>query len=383
MLLLVVLKTLFIMLLVVVGFAPIVAWVERKQNAIMQDRIGAKGADAGKVTALESFYPLADVIELLEKEDVVPAGANRLLYLLAPLITAVSALVAFAVIPYGGVYQFGNTVVSLVVADIDWGVLYIFAIGSLAAYAAVISGWASNDDSCLLRGVRYTLQMISYAVAMGLSIVGLFMVFGTLKLTDMAMAQDASFRIFGFIEDFGLGDLPVWLAWMKLPYWGIFVQPLGFLMFLSCIMAANRRPPFDPPESESGLAAGSGNEYSGMRFGLVYTSEFVGVVVIAGLCSALFLGAWAIPYLSQDEIISGLEPILGLAAATSLCMVLHVGCFVSKLVCMIWLQMLIRWSMPRLRYDQVMDLSWKIILPLSLANVFVTALLMIGIGVVE
>ena len=383
---LIVVKTLFILLVVMLVFAPLITWIERKQSAIMQDRIGANRADLAGMAFLGLLHPAADLIKLLTKEDVVPAGANRFLHAIAPVIAAVPAIVAFAVIPYGGVYQLGESTVSLVAADIDWGVLYILLIGSLATYGAVLAGWSSNSNWSILGSVRNTAQMISYEVTMGLSLVGVFMVFGTLRLTDMAVAQDATFRLFGFLEWLPQLPLPEWLrdvlGALRLPAWGIFVQPLGFLMFLTCIMAENKRPPFDLPEADSELVAGYFTEYSGMRFGLFYMSEFIEVVVIAGLCSAIFLGGWAIPYLPQQTIIDGVAGFFGVGFATGLCMLLHVGCFFTKVAFMIWLQMLIRWSFPRFRYDQVMDLCWKKILPLSLANIFVTAAVMVAIGAV-
>lgn len=370
----VIIKVLFIILVAVAAFAPVITWIERKQSAVMQDRIGANRADIAGVTILGLLHPLADVLKLLSKEDFVPQGANRFLHALSPIIAAVPAIIAFAVIPYGATYQFpGFEPTTLVGADLDWGLLYIFAIGSLATYGSVLAGWASNNNWSLLGSLRASAQMISYEVTMGLSVVGVFMVFQTLKLTDMAVAQDATFRIFGFLETFGVVDaLPGWLSWIQLPFWGAFVQPLGFVMFLTCIMAENKRPPFDLPEGESELVAGYFVEYSGMRFGLFYMSEFIEVVVIGALLAAVFFGGWAIPYLPKDTILGGLTPVMGAGLATAACMVAHVATFLLKVVVMIWLQMQIRWTLPRFRYDQVMDLCWKIILPLSLVNIFVT-----------
>jgi NADH-quinone oxidoreductase subunit H len=371
---LVVVKTLFVLAVVAVLFAPVITWVERKQSAIMQDRIGANRADVAGMTLLGLFHPAADVIKLLTKEDVVPASANRFLHGLAPILAAVPALIGFAVIPYGGTYVLGDTRFTLVAADIDWGVLYLLVVGSLATYGAVLAGWASGNNWSMLGGIRTTAQMISYEVTMGLSIVGIFMVFGTLKLTDMAVAQDTTFRVFGFLDLLSaLPAGPGWLDAIRLPAWGIFLQPLAFLLFLTCIMAENKRPPFDLPEADSELVAGYFTEYSGMRFGLFYMAEFIEVVVIAGVVTALFLGGWAIPYLSQQTIIDSIGSLLGEGFATIVCMVLHVGCFFTKVAFMVWLQMLIRWSFPRFRYDQLMDLCWKVILPLSLLNVFLTA----------
>jgi len=369
-----VVKLLFIVLVTMGAFLPLITWVERKQSAVMQDRIGANRADLAGITLLGLLHPAADVLKLLSKEDVVPTGANRVLHLLAPVLALVPANAILAVIPFGGIYDFAGTQLNLVVADIDWGILYVFALGSIATYGSVIAGWASNNNFGLLGSMRASAQMISYEVTMGLSIVGLFMVYGTLHLPEMALLQDHGFRLFGFLVHFGvLHALPHWLDLVRLPAWGIFLQPLGFLLFLTCIMAENKRPPFDTPEADSELVAGYHMEYSGMRFGLFYTAEFLEVPVIGMVVTTLFLGGWAIPWLSQGTIIHAITPIFGVGVATGLCMILHVTSFLLKVVFMIWLQMALRWTLPRFRYDQVMDLGWKMILPLSLANVFVTA----------
>jgi NADH-quinone oxidoreductase subunit H len=370
-------KTLFIVLVMMGALLPLITWVERKQAAIMQDRIGANRADLFGIRAIGLLHPAADVLKLFSKEDVVPTGANRVLHLAAPVIAIVPAIITLAIIPYGGIYRFGDHTLSLVVADLDWGLLYAFAVGSIATYGTVIAGWASNNNWGLLGSLRASAQMISYEVTMGLSVVGVFMVFQTLRLTDMAVAQDTSFRVLGFLEHFGWVQDLGWLGALRLPMWGIFLQPLGFVMFLSAIMAENKRPPFDIPEAESELVAGYHMEYSGMRFGLFYTAEFLEVPVIGALVTALFLGGWSIPYLPQATIIGAVAPAFGDGFATGLCLVLHVASFLAKVVFMIWFQMLIRWTLPRFRYDQVMDLCWKILLPLSLANVMVTGLVLL------
>jgi len=369
-------KTLFIILVIVAGLAPIITWIERKQSALMQDRIGANRADIGGITVLGLLHPMADVLKLMTKEDVVPQGANRMMHMLAPLIAALPAIIAFGVIPWGGIYSFGDTTIKMVAADPDWGLLYIFAIGSIATYGAIMAGWASNNNWSLLGGLRASAQMISYEVTLGLSVVGVFMVFETLKLTDMVMAQDTTLRVFGFIEVFG-GTVPAFLDWVRLPAWGIFYQPLGFVMFLTAMMAENKRPPFDAPEGESELIAGYFLEYSGMRFGLFYMSEFIEVIVIAGVVSTIFLGGWAIPFLDQATIIGGIGSFMGEGFATGLCVILHFMTFMLKLIVMIWLQMLLRWTLPRFRYDQVMNLCWKGLLPLSIANILITGAVML------
>ncbi len=373
----VVVKALFILIVMVAGIAPVITWIERKQSAVMQDRIGANRADINGITLLGLLHPAADVIKLMTKEDTVPLGANKVLHMIAPIIAAVPAIIAYAVIPFGGVYHFGDTTLNLVVADIDWGLLYIFVIGSIATYGTVIAGWASNNNWSMLGSLRASAQMISYEVTMGLSVVGVFMVFGTLQLSEMALAQDTTFRIFGFVDSgFGI-ELPEIFDWLVLPAWGIFYQPLAFVMFLAAIMAENKRPPFDTPEGESEIIAGYHLEYSGMRFGLFFMSEFIEIIVIAGLVATIFLGGWAIPFLSTQTIIDGVGSLFGVGFATGLCIILHFATFMVKVFIMIWVQMLLRWSLPRFRYDQVMSLCWKIILPLSIANIFVTGLVIL------
>jgi len=373
----VIVKVAFILFVMVVSIAPVITWIERKQSAVMQDRIGANRADINGITVLGLLHPAADVIKLMTKEDVVPIGANRFMHLISPLIAAVPAIIAFAVIPFGGVYHFGDTTLNLVVADIDWGLLYIFAVGSIAAYGTVLAGWSSNNNWSMLGGIRASAQMISYEVTMGLSVVGVFMVFQTLRLSDMALAQDTTFRLFGFFDVLFGVDWFRGLDFLRLPAWGIFYQPLAFVMFLCAIMAENKRPPFDLPEGESEIIAGYHLEYSGMRFGLFFMSEFIEIIVIAALTATIFLGGWAVPYLSTDAIIGGVSSLFGTGFATGLCMILHFTMFMLKVVFMIWVQMLLRWSLPRFRYDQVMDLCWKILLPLSIANIFVTGFVLL------
>ena len=378
---------LFLFALLALFFAPIMTWVERKQSALMQDRIGANRASILGVRAIGLFHPLADAIKMFTKEDFLPAGANRLLHTLAPFASAVPALASFAVIPYGGTYEAFGTRFSLVVADLDYGVLYVLAIGSLATYGTVLAGWASNNNWSLLGGLRAAAQMISYEVAMGVSLVGVFMVFGTLKLTDMGVAQQETFRVLGFLEHFGwVAPGAAWIEWLRLPLWGIFVQPLAFWIFLFAVLAENKRPPFDTPEGEAEIVAGYFTEYSGMKFGLYTMGELIEVVVIGGLITALFLGGWSIPWLPDAVLISALSegagplPGLGPDWGNLAAMAIEVLVFFGKVGLMIFLQMLVRWSMPRFRYDQVMDLGWKVMLPLSLLNIFLTGFFVLAIG---
>jgi len=236
-----------------------------------------------------------------------------------------------------------------------------------------MAGWAGNNNWGILGSLRVSAQMLSYEVAMGVSIVGVFMIYGTLRLTDMGLAQQEGFRVLGFVEHLGWAAPSTWwVDLLVLPMWGIILQPLSFFIFLAAIMAENKRAPFDTPEGESEIVAGYFIEYSGMKFGLFMMGEWVEVVVIAGLISAMFLGGWSIPWLSDAELIGGLSGVFGPNLANVLAMIIHVSVFFAKLIAMIFFQMLVRWSMPRFRYDQVMNLGWKIMLPLSIANIAIT-----------
>jgi NADH-quinone oxidoreductase subunit H len=356
-------------------------WVERKQSALMQDRIGANRASILGLKALGLIHPLADVIKMITKEDTVPTGAHRFLHLVSPFIAVAPAIISFAVIPYGGTYELWGSRVSLCVADLDYGVLFVFAIGSIATYGSMLAGWAGNNNFGMLGSIRVSAQMISYEVALGITVVGLFMIFGTLKLTELGVMQQETFRVFGFLEHLGfVAEGTQWVDWITLPLWGIVLQPLPFFMFLTALMAENKRAPFDTPEGESEIVAGYFIEYSGMKFGLYMMGEWIEVVVISALLTAMFLGGWSIPWVREADMIEAWTPALGANMANLAAMVLAVHVFLIKVVALIWFQMLIRWSMPRFRYDQVMNLGWKILLPLSLANIVITG---VGILIVQ
>jgi len=347
-------KVLFIVGLTVGFFAPVLTWVERKQSAIMQDRIGANRADIMGFTALGLFHAIADAIKMFTKEDFIPQGANRFLHTLSPIIALIPAILTFAVVPFGGQYELWGTKINLVISDLDVGLLFVFAIASIATYGYVIAGWASNNNWSLLGSMRTASQMISYEVTMGLTIVGVLMVYGTLKLTEIGAAQ----------EDF--------------LNWGFFLQPVGFFMFLAASIAENKRIPFDAPEAESELVAGYFTEYSGLKFGMFFMSEFIEMVTIGAIVTILFFGAWHIPFLSSATLLSWLD-FLGTNWATLALMLIHIGVFFAKVIFFIWFQMTIRWTLPRFRYDQIMKLGWKILLPLSLANILVTGLVILAI----
>jgi NADH-quinone oxidoreductase subunit H len=291
------------------------------------------------------------------KEDVLPARAEKILFNLGPVLAFAPVVALFAIVPAGPALPanqipgFSGTFgVSLqVIPHLDVGVLYVFAFASLAVYGAALGGWASNNKLSLLGGVRASSQMIAYEVALGLSLVGAMMAFGTLRLEQMAVEQGAP--LFGGV----------------LPAWGIFLQPLGFLLFFAAAFAETKRAPFDLPEAESEIV-GYFLEYSGMRFGLYMFGEFIEIVVLSGIIAAVFLGGWHLP----DVPALGLEAAIRNAAGPFALAALQAGFFMAKVVVLCWLQMTIRWTLPRFRYDQIQGLGWKVLLPLGLVNVFVT-----------
>lgn len=347
-------KILFIVGVTVGFFAPVLTWVERKQSAIMQDRVGANRADIMGFTALGLFHAIADALKMFTKEDFIPQGANRFLHTLSPIVAVIPAILTFAVIPFGGQYDLWGESVNLVISDLDVGLLFVFAIASLATYGYVIAGWASNNNWSLLGSMRTASQMISYEVTMGLTIIGVLMVYGTMKLTDIGAAQ----------EDF--------------LNWGFFLQPLGFFMFLAASIAENKRIPFDAPEAESELVAGYFTEYSELKFGMFLMAEFIEMVTIGAIVTILFFGAWHIPFLPTATLLSWFD-FLGTSGANLAVMLINVAVFFAKVVFFIWFQMTIRWTLPRFRYDQIMKLGWKILLPLSLANILVTGLVILAV----
>jgi NADH-quinone oxidoreductase subunit H len=232
------------------------------------------------------------------------------------------------------------------------GILFIFAFASLATYGSVLAGWSSNNNWSLLGGLRASAQMLSYEVAMGLTIIGVLMIFGTLRLTEIGALQENFF------------------------HWGIFMQPLGFVLFLTCAIAENKRMPFDTPEAESELVAGYFTEYSGMKFVMFWMGEFLEMVTISGVVTTLFFGAWHLPFVSDHMLVSFFG-FAGPNGAVLLAMLVNICTFFAKVIFFIWLQMTIRWTLPRFRYDQVMRLGWKMILPLALINIFITGLVLL------
>src|SRR6059058_2679602 len=272
----------FVMLFVL-NVAALLGWVERKQSAIMQDRIGANRASIFGIRALGLFHPLADTLKMLTKEDFRPAGADRLLFDLAAAVSVFFALVAFASIPFGDTLQVAGRIVPLQAVTLNVGILYVFAMLSLGVYGVMMAGWSSANNFALLGGQRAAALMISAEIAIGASIIGVIMVYGSLDLQSIARAQGQ-------------------LLWGWIPKWGILTQPLAFVLFLTAGIASTKRIPFDTPEGESEII-GYFVEYSGMKFGMFAMADFLETVVIAGMTTALFLGGWQVPYLQASGFV--------------------------------------------------------------------------------
>lgn len=334
------------------SIAGLLTWVERKQSAVMQDRIGANRAKIFGFTALGLFHAIADVLKMLSKEEFMPNGANKFLFNLAPYLSVIFALVGFVAIPIGDRLILGDRVIELQAANINVALLFIFAMMSMGVYGVVIAGFSSNNNYAFLGGLRGAAQMIAYEITMGAAIMGVIMVFNTLDLQQIVRAQGA----------YLLGG---WL-----PKWGIFCQPFACILFLTAATAETKRVPFDLPEGESEII-GYFVEYSGMKFGMFFLADLVETVLVSALMTTLFLGGWQVPYLFPD----GFHFPWGahIAMSNLPVVLLGVGAFFIKVGMFIWLLMAIRWTLPRFRYDQLMHLGWKILLPASLANIFVTA----------
>jgi NADH-quinone oxidoreductase subunit H len=334
----------------VMGLMYLLLWMERKQSAVMQDRIGANRAAILGFRVLGLFHNIADGIKLLTKEDFIPPQGNRLLHTLAPLIAVFFALISFAAIPFGGVYQFGQNQVSLQILDVNVGLLYVFAVMSMGVYGFVLAGWASANNYSLLGGLRASSQMISYEITMGATVIGLLMVFGTLNLQELVTAQ---------------GEL----LWGWLPAWGVVLQPLGFILFTTAAIAETKRVPFDIPEGESEIV-GFFVEYSGLKFAMFWQADFIETILASSLVTTLFFGGWQVPFLSSDGFHFPGGAVWGLAAWAVL--LLQVGAFLIKVFVFCFLLLLIRWTLPRFRWDQLLRLGWTVMLPLSIVNILLT-----------
>lgn len=302
---------------VLLFLAAYLVWAERKLLARFQVRYGPNRA--GKFGLLQ---PIADGIKMITKEDLMPDGADRFIFLLAPAVVASTALLMFAVVPFGEEITLFGQNIPMVISDLNVGLLFVFALSSLGVYGVALGGWASNSKYSLLGGIRGAAQMISYELSLGLSLIPIVMIAGSLSLVDIVKAQQN--------------------------VWFIFVQPVSFVIFLISAMAESKRIPFDIPEAENELGAGYHMEYSGMRFGLFFIGEYVHMQVLGALTAVFFLGGWQGPFLPA--------PVWLLIKIVMVALVV------------IW----IRGTLPRLRYDQLMAIGWKVLVPAALINIVIT-----------
>lgn len=319
------------------GSVAVLVYLERRVSAFMQWRCGPN-----RVGPFGLLQPIADLTKLMFKEDIIPREAYKLFFVLAPIMAMAPSFMMMAVIPFGDAIVVGEKTVPLVIADVGMGVLFLLAIGSLSVYGLSIAGWSSGSKFSLMGGMRATAQMISYELTLGLAIVGVLLLGDSFSLREIALAQTS-----GVLE------------------WNIFQQPLGFVLFLIAIFAETNRLPFDMPEAESELVSGYHTEYSSMKFAFFFMGEYVAMVAGSSLMVVLFLGGWHLPFVGE----LGLEGwLLGVVQA---------ACFAGKVFVILMFFIHVRWTIPRFRYDQLMALGWKILLPLALVNVLVTAVLVV------
>jgi NADH-quinone oxidoreductase subunit H len=279
------------------------------------------------------LQPIADAIKLLFKEEIEPSSANKFVYIFAPVLSFVAAITAFAVIPVGNFVNIGGRQVDLIISNLNIGILFILAVSSLGIYGIILAGWSSNSKYSLLGGIRSTAQLISYEVAIGLGIIGVLMLSQTLSIAEIVRQQSGS--IFN---------------------WYFFKQPIAFFIYFISAIAETNRSPFDLPEAESELVAGYHTEYSGMRFGIFYLGEYANMITVSAIATSLFFGGWNGPFL---------PPVIW---------------FMIKVIAFLFLYIWVRGTLPRLRYDQLMRFGWKVLFPLGLANLLVTAFILVMRG---
>jgi NADH-quinone oxidoreductase subunit H len=312
-------------------------YTERRVSAFVQNRIGPN-----RVGPKGILQAVADVVKLLMKEDIVPKSANKSIHDLAPMISIGVAMSTFAVIPIGSSIEVFGREVKLMIADVNIGILYILALTSMGVYGITLAGWSSNNKYSLLGGLRSSAQLISYELSMGVSIIGVLLISGSLRLGEIVQTQSVS-------------------IWAGIPAWNVFLQPVAFVTFVVAAFAETNRLPFDLPEAEPELVGGYHTEYSGLKFGLFMLSEYVNMIVASAIIATLFLGGYAFPWTDQLRLTGNM---LALAEVLTFC---------AKVGAVMFFIILIRWTLPRFRYDQLMNLGWKVMLPIALANLVVTA----------
>jgi len=375
-------KIVFLTFLVILPLVSISVYFERRISAVIQDRVGPNrvGVPLTLLGFKKDWQPFgigglaqaaADGLKFILKEDFVPAHVRTFYYWLAPCLTVVPALLTCVVLPFGSELNlsfFGLAEpIKLVIADLSVGPLFTFAIASLGVYGIVLAGWASNSKYPFLGGVRASAQMISYEISLGLSVIPVLMIFGELNLTKMSAFQDAN----------GWLLLPLWGEGLSVARWVLLIPVfISFVIFTVSMFAETNRLPFDLAECETELVAGYHTEYSSMKFALFFMGEYAAMIIGSGLAVTLFLGGWSIPFGPLLSDLTGLKLHFTPGDTPLYTGLLHIGTFFAKVFCFIVFFIVIRWTLPRFRFDQLMALGWKVFFELALANVFLTALLM-------
>jgi NADH-quinone oxidoreductase subunit H len=331
----------FTITLVVAAYST---YLERKVAAFLQDRIGPDRAGPFGI-----LQPLADGLKFIMKEEIIPNVSNKFLFVMGPCIAMMTALMAGVIVPWGDTLIIGGETYSLQIADLNIGILYVFGVVSIGVYGIMIGGWASNNKFSLLGAIRASAQMISYEIAMGLSIIAFVITTGTLSLGEISAMQAG-----------GVGG-----EWN---FWNVIYQPLGFLIFLICAFAETNRTPFDLPECETELVGGYHTEYSSMKLGFYLFAEYINMFISSAVISTLYFGGYNFPFMNDLGLDHNTLTILGTLV------------FFGKIVFFIFFFMWIRWTIPRFRYDQLMHLGWKILIPLAIFNIFATGLISILIN---
>lgn len=333
----------------VIQVVPIMIYVERKVAALIQDRPGPN-----RVGPLGLFQPIADAVKFLFKEDPIPLNTNRFLYTLAPFLSLLPACLVIAALPIADKAILFGREIYIQITDLDVSLIYILAIGSLGVYGILFGGWASNNKYSLIGSLRSASQMVSYELPLGLAVVGTVMVYGTFSLREMVLQQEGTFL--GF-----------------LPNWGIFYQPLGFLVFLVASFAETNRLPFDLPETEAELVAGFHTEYGSMKFATFFMAEYMNLATMAGLMTVMYFGGWHLPWVKDSQLLEWL-------GSQNLLCIVQITTYIVKVAFFLFLYVLIRWTLPRFRFDQLMELSWGSLIPLGLINILLSAVIMYFAG---
>ncbi len=353
---------LLIIFLLMVQAVPILVWLERRGSGFIQNRFGPN-----RVGPLGLVQLLADAVKFLTKEDFAPDKGNRFMFYAAPVFALIPGAVAFMAIPLSVPLKTPEHVFLIQGYDINVGIVFILGVSSLAAYTILMAGWGSGSKFSLMGALRASAQIISYELALGLSIVGIILLYGTFNLTEMIQAQHGglSFKAFGYT-----------LAASWLPNWGIFYQPLGMILFFAATFAESNRLPFDLAEGEAELVAGFHTEYGGFKMLMFFIGEYAHMMIASGLMATFFFGGYSIWNLTPQEVYNWCYGLVGSEQlANVLSVLLHFVSFSIKLAIFLWIFIQVRWTLPRFRYDQLMDLGWKTMLPWALGNTIATAVI--------